>query len=220
MPGLGGSQENGNLLQYSCLENPMDRGYSPWGCRVRHDWETNTFTLRGWQVKSGSASYFVNKVLLKTATFIHFHRVNDCFGVTTANVSWYNRNHMTHKTENICHLDLYRKKVISSWFRCLSIDHLMLTAYLLEKTLMLGKTEGKRRGGQRMRWLHSITDSMDVNLGKPWETMRDREAWLAAVHGLQRASHNLVTEQQTTTDLSFKIIITNFSSFSLSKKFT
>ena len=84
---------------------------------------------------------------------------------------------------------------------------------------MLGKTEGKRRGGQRTRWLHSIIDSMDVNLGKPWETMRDREAWLAAVHGLQTASHNLVTEQQT-TDLSFKIIITNFSSFSLSKKFT
>ena len=64
-------------------------------------------------MKSGSASYFVNKVLLKTATFINFHRVNDCFGVTTADVSWYNRNHMTHKTENICHLDLYRQTLLT-----------------------------------------------------------------------------------------------------------
>ena len=71
--------------------------------------------------------------------------------------------------------------------KLLYFGHLMQTADWLEKTLMLGKIEGKRRGWQRMRWLYGITDAMDMTLDKLREMVRDREAWHVAVHGATKS---------------------------------
>ena len=75
--------------------------------------------------------------------------------------------------------------------------NLMQRADSLEKTLMLGKIEVRRRGRQRMRWLDSLIDSMDRSLSKYWEMVKDREAW-CAVMGSQWVGHNLGMEQQGT----------------------
>ena len=102
--------------------------------------------------------------------------------------NWTETDDMRDNNKRLIYMSEYSLEGLRLKPKLQHFGHLMWTADSLEKSLMLGKIEGRRRRGcHRMRWRDGIIDAMDMNLGKLWEMVRDREAWLTAAHGITKS---------------------------------